>query len=888
MHEDEMQQERPNKNDKQDPPIVVWSDLEKEMKRKLLEQAVKMYLHEKSKLAESNKTLPNKAINNIITKLGSPSWLTRFKVYYAVKKYLHHKDHIPSENNSPRNYYNENDVVNDIDHAGIPSQIILPFLDNNQTRNPSDMSTSSIRSSISSLSSRKKGGRPRQETAEQHALIKTKLDTAIDFASMEYYHIRKKARINGNRVPFNTISNAITNALLKVDLPLDFSGQISRRTIKSRGIRGNPHGRKNSFSNVTPMVEMEPLLVDLCIQLNRMNESVDKETFLNLANDLIKGTPTEMRVIDFKKRICGYNPTILNENDNAKLGRKYFNNFMLRHKDKIYSTKVCKKDLKRLEWGNYFNVEKMYMLIYDELCQAGVAIRQPTLQYYNIKGDLLPSADGSFGLPTDVDLICPDYLLFVDECGSNTDMQKDKQQGKQRVIAEKGFRGTKEAITTDLHYTVMGFTAATGEAVLCVVIFKSENEHTIPHQWVSGIDITKLKDTVELENLNDGEEFLRSNKGKGTCLPYGPECTFHGKSVPCLVQWSPHGGVNAQILVNCLQHMDKLELFPRSDKLKPFVLLDGHSSRFDLQLVQYIRDQNHPWSVCLGLPYGTHLWQVGDSPQQNGNFKLYQSRAKEILLKEKYKQRLPKVFHPTDIIPIINYAWDRSFACTEGNKTAITTRGWNPCNYALLVSKEILRTKVDSVDTDNDDTATNHTQNTCTVTINIGEGTSAAIFDTICDENIKKRAKARVEDRERESMMVRKTLDRTKKLTSGPAFKKGHVGLHHDVFHDHLVDYHNGKLMALDEKKKKSKKSMQKRKEIINKIREKPEEKWSITDLNRLLTYKKYKEDPALKTASNDRTILLSWWHDRKNRPSPHCSPLTSDDELDDVHDNRD
>jgi hypothetical protein len=140
-------------------------------------------------------------------------------------------NHIPSENNSPRNYYNENDV-NDIDHAGIPSQIISPFLDSSQTWNPSDMSTSSIRSSISSLSSRKKRGRPSQEIAEQHALIKSKLGTAIVFALMEYYHIRKKARISGNRVPFNTISNAITNALLKLDLPFDFSGQILVEQLK--------------------------------------------------------------------------------------------------------------------------------------------------------------------------------------------------------------------------------------------------------------------------------------------------------------------------------------------------------------------------------------------------------------------------------------------------------------------------------------------------------------------------------------------------------------------------------------------------------------------------------------------------------------------------------
>jgi hypothetical protein len=35
-------------------------------------------------------------------------------------------------------------------------------------------------------------------------------------------------------------------------------------------------------------------------------------------------------------------------------------------------------------------------------------------------------------------------------------------------------------------------------------------------------------------------------------------------------------------------------------------------------------------------------------------------------------------------------------------------------------------------------------------------------------------------------MMIQKNLYWTQKLTSGPAFEKGHVGLHHDVFHDHL------------------------------------------------------------------------------------------------------
>jgi hypothetical protein len=84
----------------------------------------------------------------------------------------------------------------------------------------------------------------------------------------------------------------------------------------------------------------------------------------------------------------------------------------------------------------------------------------------------------------------------------------------------------------DLHYTIIGFTAATGEPLLCVVIFKSENEHSISLQWLIGIYITKMKEHEDSNKLNNDE---RENIGKSNCLPYGPECFFHDRTVSCLV-----------------------------------------------------------------------------------------------------------------------------------------------------------------------------------------------------------------------------------------------------------------------------------------------------------------------------------------------------------------
>ena len=85
--------------------------------------------------------------------------------------------------------------------------------------------------------------------------------------------------------------------------------------------------------------------------------------------------------------------------------------------------------------------------------------------------------------------------------------------------------------------------------------------------------------------------------------------------------------------------------------------------------------------MCIGVPYGTHKWQVGDSSQQNGMFKMMVTKFKRQLItwKSMNQSGRPDVL-PEDIISIVNYAWDHSFANVEGNKQAILSRGWYPYN----------------------------------------------------------------------------------------------------------------------------------------------------------------------------------------------------------------
>jgi len=46
-----------------------------------------------------------------------------------------------------------------------------------------------------------------------------------------------------------------------------------------------------------------------------------------------------------------------------------------------------------------------------------------------------------------------------------------------------------------------------------------------------------------------------------------------------------------------------------------------------------------------------------------------------------------------DIVGIVHYAWNASFARVETNKKAIANRGWYPANYILLDSKELDKNK---------------------------------------------------------------------------------------------------------------------------------------------------------------------------------------------------
>ena len=91
------------------------------------------------------------------------------------------------------------------------------------------------------------------------------------------------------------------------------------------------------------------------------------------------------------------------------------------------------------------------------------------------------------------------------------------------------------------------------------------------------------------------------------------------------------GGINESILTDIFTTIDKLGVFEEERKkgIVPFILVDGHHSRFSDSFMSYITNPEHPWRCCIGVPYGTALWQIGDSEQLNGMFKQEITKEKE-------------------------------------------------------------------------------------------------------------------------------------------------------------------------------------------------------------------------------------------------------------------
>ena len=360
-------------------------------------------------------------------------------------------------------------------------------------------------------------------------------------------------------------------------------------------------------------------------------------------NSMIKGTKAQEKLVQFKIK-NNYDLT----DDFDCVGVGYWNGFMRRNEAKICRKRGQKYELDRATWTTYANFDAMYTHNYEELVDAGVAKLLNTPEWQDKEGNIVEEPD-AFGCKVTHQLTHPDYCIVMDEVGGNIHMTGDGDIGGEQYLCEKGTIPQMKTSKGDKHFTLLGLTLLSGEALMCVVIFSGKRRNTMVE---TGIDMF----AEEFGQVSD-RDYILKNSGKNKRFPGGPTCTHRGIDIPCLCEWTENGSVTSDILRKILNVLDELQVFDRTIGITPVVLLDGHGSRFQLPFLQYINNPEHLWAVIIGVPYGTLLWQVGDSKEQNGSYKMALSRFKKKLIQRKEKYMLDRLtIETTDIMLMINYA----------------------------------------------------------------------------------------------------------------------------------------------------------------------------------------------------------------------------------------
>jgi hypothetical protein len=155
---------------------------------------------------------------------------------------------------------------------------------------------------------------------------------------------------------------------------------IEEGLIRQRAKKGNV-SKQTRRGRVSPMLEIEPLLVTFVICLQRIGNPVYPTTFLALANSLIEGTKLEEELLASKN----------GGKSGAANGKSYHTGFMKRNKDEIDFKCPRKFPANHTNWTTHPNIDAFY-----EACDVLFTQKLKTGQPATIvKTDIIPLGIGA-------------------------------------------------------------------------------------------------------------------------------------------------------------------------------------------------------------------------------------------------------------------------------------------------------------------------------------------------------------------------------------------------------------------------------------------------------------------------------------------------------------
>jgi hypothetical protein len=123
---------------------------------------------------------------------------------------------------------------------------------------------------------------------------------------------------------------------------------------------------------------VEPLLVALILDTEKLGEPLDKKEFLEITMSMIKGMPLEQALIEYRRKHCGIHGDL----DEDPQSSKWYYNFLERNKEFVKSMRGEILEASRQEWCTLENFVKMYDMLYEKFVKFGLAVELPEEEWY--------------------------------------------------------------------------------------------------------------------------------------------------------------------------------------------------------------------------------------------------------------------------------------------------------------------------------------------------------------------------------------------------------------------------------------------------------------------------------------------------------------------------
>ena len=835
---------------------------------------------------------PRRASSNLVQ--GNKTTLSHKEKYKAVQVYIDELVQLKKKSNNAH-YRISNSVyteyldrikktgINWLTIDGLKQRVLQAFKTfRDDIRESSLLMNSSLQQAAAPIepdhdSVTKKLGRPLGSSYKKKKMLAFNCAVAKNEITKLYYArmLESKKSLEG-KVKEGTYDSIFKAVVSKYELPANF--KFGYHSARKRIVRGTlEFGADYSKS---PLYNVEYKFVQILLALADTGIPVSMGEGMILLQSLIEGTPSQQKLIQMQTTIAkGRKTTPMNPTAIGKISRSYYYNFLGRHKDVLDSNKGRRFELNRTKWTNYRNFLHMYIDVEMLLVEAKLASTLESPVWKNKKNETVNEND-SYGCQVTTDLHLPQCCVVMDEVGSDLNMMNDGHLGGMKFLTRKGNTAIINATKKSKRYTVLGLTTLSGEALMCVVIFEGKDRNPVME---SGIDMfhPKAKD-FEGEITESNIEFFEENYGPGNLFPGGPVCEFEGKEIPTMIRYTEKGSITGEILKDILLTLDHHKVFDtyRENGATPFLLVDGHQSRFSLPFLEYITHPDHPWKVSIGVPYGTAIWQVGDSYQQNGRFKIILNTLKKKLMEYRLDNFTSELeLQPTDIMPMINEAWKASFADVEGNLAAIAERGWFPLTRNLLLHPRLrftmteedkeVETELGIVSTMIKDILENNEANNpyeAYHRLNFREGYAANMLDRLVGHHDLESARARNHFKKEMGVSSRSLMKQVKRLTSAGELVR--IANTHTIGVNILDELKARKEeMATAEQQKAQKKMETHLKnvaELVNLREVKPNEtEWNASELKVAIKAIKTNEDGKTPSLKKD---LVNLWQQIKHR----------------------